>query len=665
MSSAPRASSLPAGASEGVIALGRDVCGDIAAAAEREWLETNGRGGYAMGTVCGGNSRRYHGLLTVALRPPVDRFQVLNRLEESLVAGGASHEISCQAYPGTVYPQGYRYLESFRLDPFPVWTFAVAGGRLEKTFFLRYGEDTAVVVYELLSGPEIRLKVRPLITCRNHHHLIREDARFHGRVESASRRLKITAPGAPPVYFASREAAFSAESFWYRNQEYSWEQRRGLDHREDVYSPGVFEVRLKAGQAAALVASTREMDPSGAVSWRRLERVLRGQLLEKSPVRGPAADRLVLAADQFLVSREKGVSVIAGYPWFEDWGRDAMISLPGLCLAAGRPKEAGELLDVFAGHVRGGLLPNRFPEDHPSPDYNAVDAPLWLVWAAQKYFQTTQDADRLRRLVPVLRDIVDAYEKGKPLGVHMDDDGLVSVPPSAGAFTWMDVRLDGGPATPRSGKPVELQALWYNALQFLAELDLKLGGPSRGYEKLAAVARNSFNEKFWNEPAQYLFDRIEGKERDAALRPNALFAVSLPYEILEQGRFRAVVDTAERELLVPLGVRSLAASHPSYRGRYGGPPAARDAAYHQGSAWPWLLGAFLTAYVKAHGSSEETKAKVKFLLLPVAEHLRSSGLGGVSEILEGDAPHSPHGCPFQAWSTAEILRVMWEENISL
>lgn len=645
-----------------MISLGRGLCGKYAESSEREWLETNGRGGYAMGTVAGANTRRYHGLFTVALDPPVNRFQAVNRLQESLFIHDVRYEISCQPYPGVVYPQGYKHLEQFRLDPFPIWTYAVADARLEKAFFLRYGEDTAVVLYHLVSGPEVLLEARPLFSCRGHHGLAKEDGRFENRLETSPRGLRLAPIDGLAVHVASKEGTFSPDSFWYRNQEYVWEERRGMDRREDVFGPGAFQFRLKPGESAALVISTEERDSAEALSWGRQERLLRHQVLERSPARGPLSDSLVLAADQFLVSRGDGASVIAGYPWFEDWSRDAMVSLPGICLAAGRAEDAARVLDVFSREVKDGLLPNRFTEGGP-PEYNAVDAPLWFIWAAQKYFQTTKDADRLRRWLPALRAVVDAYQKGAPFGIRMDGDGLIEFPASESALTWMDARVGGRPVTPRSGKPVEIQALWYNALQFLTELGLKFNDVARGYEKLAAIARTSFNEKFWNESARYLYDRLEGRERDPAVRPNALLSISLPYEILEANRFQPVVETAWRELYTTYGLRTLSPHDPAYKGHYGGPPAERDAAYHQGSVWPWLMGPFLTAFGKAYGPSDDTKAQLVKFLQPFLGHLEEAGLGTISELFEGDAPHAAQGCPAQAWSVAELLRVIREENL--
>jgi predicted glycogen debranching enzyme len=646
-----------------MISFGRGICGNFAESSEREWLETNGRGGYAMGAVCGANTRRYHALLTVPRRPPTGRFQTVNRVEESVFAGDSRHEISCQTYPGVIYPQGFKYLERFRLDPFPVWTYAFAGARLEKSFFLRYGEDTAVILYRLLSGPLIGLEVRPLFTCRPHRELTKEDGRFLERVSLIDSGILIKPDGGPDL-FVSAQGQFRFESFWYRNQEYEWERRRGLDFREDAYSPGSFRFELEPNRTVALVFSTAERRPEEAVEWSRQEALLRRQVLEESLVRGPLADNVLLAADQFMVSRGDGGSVMAGYPWLEERSRDTLIAVPGICLATGRADDAKKILDTYSNYLVKGLLPARFPDPEEALSYASVDAPLWFVWAVQHYLKATRDMEAVKRWFPSLRQIAEAYQHGTLHGIHMDQDGLVAAGAPGEALTWMDARSEEGPVTPRSGKPVEVQALWYNALQFLAELELKLGEPSGGYDKLAGIARQSFNEKFWNEAAHYLYDRIEGRERDAAIRPNALFAISLPYEILEENRFRAVVDTAWSRLYTTYGLRSLSPEDSNYHGKYSGPSEDRARSRHQGGVWSWLLGTFLTCYAKAYGESEQTKSQMLVFLQPFLDHVAEElCLGNVSELFEGDPPHSPRGCPAYASGVAEALRVLWEENL--
>jgi predicted glycogen debranching enzyme len=647
------------------LSFGRGLCGTYPEAVEREWLETNGRGGYAMSTILGANTRRHHGVFTFAQQPPVRRFQVVNRLQEAVTRGETRVDLSSQGYPDTVHPMGFKNIESFRLDPFPVWTFAYSDVRLEKWFFLRYGEDTAVAIYRQVSGPPVSLDARPLLTCRGHHDLCREDGRFDDTLTIGTSDVTVALPDKRPVRIRAAGGTFFSDPFWYRNQDYMWEKRRGLEFREDAYAPGGFVFPLEPGRSVALVISVEERDPKDAPVWAEEERRFRAGVRARAKVRGPLAETLAGAADQFLVSRGEGMTIIAGYPWFEDWGRDAMISLPGLCLATGRPDDARRVLDTFAAHVRAGLLPNRFSDGAGTPEYNAMDAPLWFIAAAQKYFRATADVESLRRWLPVFRQMLDSYRHGTLFDMRMEKDGLLHAPDQEWALTWMDARVRDRPVTPRGGKPVEVQALWYNALQFVSELEIKFGEPSGDYPRLAAQARDSFNAKFWNPAAGYLHDRLDGDRGDPALRPNALIAASLPFEILEQSRFRPLVDTAWRALYTSYGLRTLAPEDASYFGSYTGPPDVRDRQYHQGPAWPWLMGPFLTVFVKAYGASEATKARLREFLTPFRDHMFEAGLGSVSELCEGNAPHRPRGCPWQAWSVAELLRVMDEEGVEL
>ncbi len=648
-----------------IVSLGRAVCGTYAEASEREWLETNGRGGYAMGPVSGGTTRRYHGLLTVARRPPLDRFQLVNRVEETVIRGGSRVDLSCQQYPDVVHPHGAERLESFRLDPFPTWTYDWGEGRLEKTFFLRYGEDTGVLTYRLLSGPPVELEARPLLSFRDPHALGREDGRFEGRIHSMERAFHADVPDGGTLSVATARGRFESASSWFRNQVYVQEERRGLEKTEDAFSPGFFRLPLDVGTPARLMFSAVPGVAFPAEGWEEEERDQRRKIVKGSLVRGALGGALSMAADQFVVSRGEGSSVIAGYPWFGDWSRDALISFPGLFLATGRWSEAPGLLNTFARHVRHGLLPNLFPEGGSSVAYNAVDAPLWFIRAVQAYHKATHDDASVRTWLPVMRDIVDAFQNGAGYDIHMDGDGLIVAPAGDVPLTWMDARVEGKSVTPRGGKPVEIQALWYNALQFLVEIQMRLKEPGRGYAPLAQVAQKSFNEKFWNEEDQCLYDGLDGKHRDPSLRPNALLAISLPYEILDEKHFRPVVETAWWELHTSRGLRTLAGRFPEYRGRCEGSPRERDGAYHQGTVWPWLLGPFMTAYVKAFGATDETKKQIVRFLQPFLHHLTEAGVGQVSEIFDGNPPHAPRGCPAQAWSVGELLRVMWEEGITL
>lgn len=619
-----------------------------------------------MGAVAACATRRYHGFLTVARRPPLGRFQLINRLEETVVQGSSRISLSCQTYPGVERPLESERLESFRLDPFPVWTFVIGHSTIERSFFLRYGEDTGVVTYRLLTGTPAEMEVRPLLSFRDHHGLGHRDHRFEGRTHLHDQGMEIAIPDGGQLRLWTSEGQLNPDPLWFNHQFYGEEDRRGLESSEDVFGPGVFRFSLFEGKPVSFFFSVAPTDgPVPVEKWTEDEREQRGKIVKRSLVRGALGGALSLAADQFVVSRGEGTSVLAGYPWFGDWSRDALGAFPGLFLATGRWTEGPSFLETFARHFRQGLLPNFFPEGAEAVSYNSVDAPLWFIRAVQAYHRATHDDTAVRKWLPVMRDIVDAFQNGAGYDIHMEGDGLIVAPPSDVALTWMDARVHGKCVTPRFGKPVEIQALWYNALQFLVEIQLKLKEPTRGYDHLAEIARRSFNEKFWNESKGYLYDVVEGKHREESIRPNALLAVSLPYEILEEKWFRPLVETARRELLTPRGLRTLSPGSSAYRGRCVGSPTERDAAYHQGTVWPWLLGPFLTAFVKAHGATEQTKKQLGEFLQPLVEHLREGGVGQISEIADGDAPHAPRGCPAQAWSVGEILRVMWEEGVTL
>lgn len=646
------------------VSFDRSVASVPATALAREWLETNGRGSYAMGTVAGGHTRRYHGLLTAARRPPVERRQWVNRLADAVLQNGRRVDLSCQQFPDVLQAEGCKVLESFRLDPWPTWVYAWEGGRVEKSVFLRYGEDTAVVTYRWLSGDAATVEARPLLTDRDPHFLGRADGRFDGKTRAIERGGRVEgASGGVAMWVSAGE--YQIDPTWYRNQVYAVEDQRGLDKVEDAFSPGVFRLPLAPGRPVRLFLSTERDGGVDGDLWEEEERDQRRRLVRAALVRGPMAATLTAAADQFIVTRGEGASVIAGYPWFGDWSRDALIAFPGLFLATGRWTEGPALLDTYARHVHQGLLPNQFPEGDAPTSYNAIDAPLWFVRAVQAYHRATHDDDAVRRWLPVMRDIVDAYQHGTDHGIRMDGDGLIEAPAGERALTWMDAAVDGKPVTAREGKPVEIQALWYNALQFLVEIQMKWKEPIRGYDQLAQIAQKNFNEKFWNAEGAYLFDVINGRHRDAQIRPNALFALAFPYEILDEKYFQPVLDTAARELLTPVGLRTLARGAPDYRPVCAGAPADRDRAYHQGTVWPWLLGPFLTAHAKVHGSSAEAKTRLVEFLRPLSDHLNAGGVGQLPEIFDGDAPHAPRGCPAQAWSVGEVLRVLWEEGVVL
>ncbi len=660
-----------------MIRFGPEVCGNLDAALGREWLETNGLGGFASSTIVGLNTRRYHGLLTAATKPPVGRLVLLSKCEETLLIDGHRFELSANRYPGAVHPQGYQYLKQFRLDPFPVFTYVIEGMEIEKAVFMRQGANSTVIQYAL-RGPahrptagsppghgHIQLEVRPLIAFRDYHSTTHENPVLDPHVQ-AEPNLASVAPygGLPRLYVAHDADALDPAGTWYRNFEYDVERERGLDFREDLFSPFTLTFDLTRRAQAAIVASTERTDIRLVPAFRQTEVIRRNAVLATSPAKDDVARMLVAAADQYIVARGDQKTVIAGYHWFSDWGRDTMIGLPGLTLATGRADVAKSILLAFARHVDQGMLPNRFPDAGEQPEYNTVDATLWFFEAVRALLHYTEDYAFVQaNLYPVLADIIAWHVRGTRYGIRMDQDGLLTSGAEGVQLTWMDAKVGDWVVTPRRGKPVEIQALWYNALCVMAHLAEVFGdatGQDR-YSKMAAQAQRSFTPLFWNEAAGCLYDVVDGEDRDPSIRPNQILALSLAHPLLSDERARRVVEVVVRDLLTPYGLRSLAPGDPQYRGHYEGDPRSRDGAYHQGPVWPWLMGPFISAYVKVNGRSPAARERAAALLNGFREHLHDAGLGQVSEIFDGDAPHRPRGCVAQAWSVAELLRAAVED----
>lgn len=635
---------------------------DRDAAVRAEWLETNGLGGFASSSIAGRNTRRYHGLLVSATKPPVGRVVLLAKLEETLVLGGDRFDLGTNRYPGAIHPEGDLLLSGFTNEPFPAFTYEVGGARLVRTLFLVHGEDTLVVRWELDDPKKraARLEVRPLLAYRDYHALQRENGEWNRDLDAAPGAVTVRPyEGLPRLTFAHDASALDGASFWYRSFEYEREEERGFDFREDLFSP--FRLDLPLARPAALVVSTsgRAASEAGELEERERERRAGVEGREDDPL---ALRTLRRAADQYLVARgesKEPSTVIAGYPWFTDWGRDTMIALPGLALAARRPDVARRILATFAATLDAGMVPNRFPDGGETPEYNTVDGTLWFVEAVRAYATTTRDAGFLRELFPALLGIVEAHVKGTRYGIRVDTDGLLEWRAEGEALTWMDARVGGRPVTPRQGKAVEIQALWHNALSFLATAAHDLGD-EHAAEELTARAlavRDSFEKLFWNEDAGCLFDVVDGTQRDASIRPNQVFAVSLRHPLLVGQRAASVVAAVEKHLLTPYGLRTLAPSDPKYVGRYEGGPAERDGAYHQGTVWPWLLGPFAKASVKVHPDAEGRR-RAAHLVRPLVSWALGPGLGHVPELFDGDAPHRPAGCFAQAWSVAQLFEAV-------
>ena len=651
------------------IEFGRPVCGDPGEACSREWLETNGIGGFACSTLPGLNTRRYHALLTAATNPPAGRVVLLSKVEEVLVRGDQRCELSANRYGEVIHPRGFEHLGSFRLDPFPRARYRCDDLELEKTVFLVHGENTAVIRYRLVGDPGPRgcvLEIRPLIAFRDYHGTSHANDSIDRNV-AVRDGMAVIHPyqGLPSLHFGHNAASVDPSGAWFYNFVYDRERERGLDFTEDLYNPCLLRFHLTGDAPAVIVASTMEREAAEFAALEKREMTRRAAIQKAAPLDDSLTTLLTTAADQYIVARGDQKSVIAGYPWFGDWGRDTMISLPGLTLVTGRYDDARNILRAFARSIDQGMLPNRFSDSGETPEYNTVDATLWMFHAAHEFLRYSGDADFVRsELYEPLAGIIDWHERGTRYGIHLDSDGLLQAGTPGVQLTWMDAKVGDLVITPRMGKPVEIQALWHNALRVMERLAGMFGdvAGSARYSTLAERARDQFLKIFWNDAAGCLYDVVAADGApDASIRPNQVFAVSLPFPLLEGEHALQVVDVVEWELLTPYGLRTLSPRDPNYRGRFDGGPLTRDAAYHQGTVWPWLLGPFLTAYVKVHGGTEEARGRAGRFLDPLRAHLTEAGLGDISEVFDGDFPHRPGGCFAQAWSAAEILRTYLED----
>lgn len=646
-----------------MIKFDQNICRDFAESSGREWLETNGIGGFASGTIAGANTRRYHGLLTAALRPPLGRMTMLAKLDETLEIDGERFDLSSNQFPGVVSPTGYQFVSEFRLDPFPVWISDVDGLTLEKRVFMVHGSNSTVVRWRIADSRarQVRLIAKPLVSFVDYHSLRKESdlVRFRHSVSNGEIVLS-PLESEDLLRFLHDGCEVVDTGYWYRNFEYLTERERGFDFTEDLFQP--FEIRfdLADGPAAALVTTDpgTVFDPE---AFEAAEIKRRRSLIRKSRVRTEFGKQLVLAADQFIVSRGSGHTVIAGYPWFSDWGRDTMIALPGLTLATGRHEIAKNILLEFSNHISEGMLPNRFPDAGEEAEYNTVDATLWYFEAVRAFVEKTRNLRFVRKhLYEKLADILVWHLQGTRYRIHVDTDGLLFAGTPDVQLTWMDAKIGAHVITPRTGKAVEIQALWYNALMTMAGLASEFGDTKdeARYRAMADLCKLSFNGAFWNESQSCLYDVVENGSRDASVRPNQILAVSLPYSMLEGERAAKVLKCVEERLLTPVGLRSLASDDPSYCPTYRGSPFDRDSAYHQGTVWAWLIGPFVDAYRKVLGDTPATREHIKAVLSGFEKHLSEAGIGQISEIFDGDAPHLPRGCFAQAWSVAEVLRVL-------
>lgn len=645
------------------------ILSDFEKARSFEWIETNGLGGYASSTVCGSNSRRYHGLLVAALHPPVGRTVLLHKLDETLLikteSGEDRYKLGSNQFPGAIHPKGYTFLTRFERDIFPEFYYSAGGVVLKKTIACIHGENTTIVYYEVLEADApFTLQLHPLYSSRDFHSLthVNDVIGKHYLFDDGIFQT-VNYPGGTELFISVPGSEFRDQQGWYYRFEYAVEQYRGLEFQEDLYAHGNFFVTMKKGSNLGIIISTEDPSKRNAVKVLNTERKRRENIVRDHSL-NDSIRRLVLAADQFIVARGKLNTIIAGYHWFADWGRDTMISIPGLCLAVGRFREAKQILKQFLDSVSEGMLPNRFPDYGELPEYNTIDATLWFFHAIHQYFEYSHDKAFIKSIMPALRDIIDWHYKGTRYNIKVDpDDELLSGGDETVQLTWMDAKVGNWIVTPRRGKPVEINALWYNALrcmEFFSDL-LGVTDGAAQYKTKAEKVSKSFNEKFWNEKQKCLFDYIEGSVRNDDLRPNQVFALSLPFPVVSGDRAKKVLQSVTDNLLTPRGLRSLAGSHKEYRPAYGGDVWMRDGCYHQGTVWSYLLGPYVDAlfYVKGEkGKPEAVRLMKKFL-----EHLDEAGIGTVSEIFDADAPHVARGCIAQAWGVGEVLRVIMKYNL--
>ncbi|MGF1588448.1 MAG: amylo-alpha-1,6-glucosidase [Pleurocapsa sp.] len=665
------------------IKFGREVGGNLEISEHREWLVTNGIGGYAAGTVSGLLTRCYHGLLLAALKPPLGITLLLTKLDETVVYGNAAYPLYTNRWAdGTIAPHGYKQLERFYLKgTTPVWVYACADALIEKRIWMQQGKNTTYIQYKMLRGSQpLSLSVKALVNYRDRHGHTRNSDRLY-EIVNQNQGIKIKAfPDATSLYLSSVKnqgvIAWQINHEWYKDFALAVEKYRGLNSIEDHLYAGNCRVDLQPGESVTMVASTKNGENRGQEDDEK-KRQREQELIElfsdrHQPKVIPSwIQQLVLAADHFIVDRPiadvpQGKTIIAGYPWFGDWGRDTMISLPGLTLTTGRFEVAKVILRTFAKYIDRGMLPNVFPDRGETPEYNTVDASLWYFEAIRDYLTHTGDKQLLIELYPALVEIIDWHRRGTRYNIHLDADGLIYAGEQGVQLTWMDAKVGNWVVTPRIGKPVEINALWYNALVIMSQFASYLGKSEKEYLEMAAKTREGF-QRFWHPDLQYCYDVLDTPDgNDDSLRPNQIFAVSLPAmgvgknlpleaklaPLLNTQQQKQVVEIISRRLLTSHGLRSLCPNHPDYVGIYGGDRLQRDGAYHQGAVWGWLIGHFVQAHLKVYQNPEVCKS----FLEPMSEHLAAGCVGSLSEIFDADAPFTPRGAFAQAWTVAEVLR---------
>ena len=650
---------------------------------KREWAVTNGIGGYAGSSMIGAHSRTHQGYLIASLHAPIERYLVFSKINETVTVGTRtlSFETSQHRASGkTVYTEGQKFLTSFIYDGSVHYTYETDNFSFEKHITLKRNANVCAVAYELTAGDsDCTFTLTPLFNYREHSESSTPDTlKFETFTEDRTFYLVPEKNKDIAIRFQTSEGTFSErETVYDIDMQLQIEVDLETDGLDCHYCPVDLSIAVPANttKKVSILCSIGDVNErpapvSATEAFSILEKNARchAELFEKAGYRDSFANQLVLASDQFLTYREstKMMTVLAGLPWFTDWGRDTMIAFTGLTLCTKRFKEAEEILLTFARYIRHGIVPNMFPDDNMPPLYNTVDASLWYFYAVYQYLHYNPAAEAeafvKEQIFPHLKEIISAYEKGTDFSIYMEDDGLIHAGSGLDQITWMDVRVGDWVATPRHGKPVEINALWYNALRIMESLCEKFDEDASAYRTRAEQVKESFNAKFWDSANQCLFDVVDGDEPDDHIRPNQVYAVSLPFSLLPEEQEKAVVALVEKELFVGCGLRSLAPDHPDYHGIYCGALAKRDAAYHQGTAWGFLLGGFFSAYMKVNHHSSSAAANAVRMLEPVRKHLTDSGcIGSISEIFDGDTPHNPRGCYAQAWSVGEVLRCYCED----
>lgn len=633
---------------------------------EKEYLITNGMGSFCSSTVIGANIRKYHGLLDAALVPPIKRTLLLSKLDETVIIGEKKHCLSSNEYIGRL-EGGFWHLTSFVNEPLPKFTYEIGDVCIEKELAMEYGKNTVAIYYRIRTGKEpVSICFAPYVNCRDHHDVSEKGSFTYLQCYEKGMLQLIEKEAMLNMKIVSncsyQEAKSWSEPFFYRN-----EAERGLNPIDCHFIPGIFSYDMKPYGVYDVTFTVTIEDGAqlDAISIIRSERCRKQKLLAIAGHSEPMLKELVLAADQFIVQRQSTgtKTIIAGYPWFTDWGRDTMIAFTGTTLATGRFEDAKEILMTFITYMKQGLIPNMFPDEGSEPIYNTADATLWFFYAVYKYLEYTKDMETIRTdIYPHLKEMIEHHTKGTMFDIYMDKDCLLWAGNPTTQLTWMDVKVGDWVVTPRHGKAVEINALWYNALKIMEQLSDAFEEESTWYRATAETVKENFVKEFWNENSQCLYDVIRGKEKIASIRPNQILAVSLPFDILDKGKSRRVVEKVHQELYTPYGLRSLSKNETEYIGVYIGDVLKRDGAYHQGTVWAWLMGPFVDAYVKANGYTSESREKAKEMLELFYLHMQDGCLGSIAEIFDGDEPYYPRGCMAQAWSVAEVLRA-YVENV--